>query len=61
VTIVRSYSVFCDGDVCGQWYGEITNTQHRSPVTETRRIASLAGWTRQQRDGRKVDLCPRCS
>jgi hypothetical protein len=55
MSIVRTYSVFCDfgrdggGWPCAQWVAETTE----SPAA-ARRIARGEGWTRHQ--GR--DLCP---
>lgn len=62
MSIVKSYSVFCDGEIspghpCPSWSGEITDDSHPRPAMEARRLAKQSGWTRQRKAGRLVDLC----
>jgi hypothetical protein len=63
VSVVRSFSIFCDGDEapghpCPHWFGDVTDSSYRSPVREVRRQATGAGWTRRKVGDRMLDLCP---
>ena len=50
------WTVFCDGDGCGQWCSE---TQPSRP--EARVAAKAMGWTEKRTGDRTLNLCPRCS
>lgn len=58
MSLVRTTDVQCDGRGCQQWtHGTIGRGEAGKRAL---RAAAFAGWHRVKRDGRTVDLCPRC-
>ena len=56
MSITITTDVFCD--ICPNWTFGTTGSRPRARVA--RRNAKRAGWVRQRRDGKLVDICPLC-
>lgn len=57
VTLQGSTGLTCQGGLCREFFGTMGEDVS---ANEIRRRARNAGWTRKRRDGKLVDLCPKC-